>query len=284
MFLHEDVSLTARYGFLAEAQAKFGRTFNAVKFSKIYDLMPVALFVGCDNSFIQCCHGGMEPGYSAAELVSAEGPTRYELLGKLHRSDFLKQHPQLIPTMDATSRSEVERRLIDFLPTSPTTPDPIGFMWNDFYPLRDQPSLGYSIGRAFVFGRAATEQILLDSATAGEGPRTVPRVRAVFRAHQHASVPNPMMRRLLASDGVFRHWQDADELSDLDHSIGRLRAALDQSVTRSIPDGSVWTFNVSPDSIYGAGLNYRTDTFGLLTVASRFDEWKLEVVNQMIPE
>lgn len=275
---HEDVSLTARYGFLAEAQAKFGRTFNAVKFSKIYDLMPVALYFGCGGDFIQCCHGGMEPGYSPAGLLSSGGPLRFELLGELRRAGFLEQNPQVRAGLDPGSRSELDARLVDFMPTSPATPDPIGFMWNDFYPLREQPSLGYTIGRAFLFGREAVRRILLAS-DSGAG-----RVRAVFRAHQHSSVPNPMMRRLLASDGVFRHWQEADDLAHLDHSVDDLAKTLDRAATRSIPDGSVWTFNVAPDTVYGEALNYRTDTTGLVTTAPGFEDWKLEVVEQVISE
>jgi hypothetical protein len=34
------------------------------------------------------------------------------------------------------------------------------------------------------------------------------RVRAVFRAHPHVRELNPLMSRLVACDGVFRHWQD----------------------------------------------------------------------------
>ena len=64
----------------------------------------------------------------------------------------------------------------------------------------------------------------------------------------------------------------------------RLRELLDQRATRPLVDGSVWTFNVAPDSVYGANLNYRFDTFGLVTTAESFSNWTLEVVNLMIPQ
>ena len=48
---HEDVTLVARYGFLAEGRAKFGRDFNAAKLLRAYDFLPVALYLGIGQAF-----------------------------------------------------------------------------------------------------------------------------------------------------------------------------------------------------------------------------------------
>ena len=58
-----------------------------------------------------------------------------------------------------------------------------------------------------------------------------------------------------------------------------LAKQLDTADERTIPSGSVWTFNVSPDSVYGEGCNYSFDAFGILKTAAAFTNWKLRVVN-----
>ena len=88
-----------------------------------------------------------------------------------------------------------------------------------------------------------------------------------------------MMRRLKASRGVFRHWQDDDSLELLDADETRLAKNLERSGERSIAPNSVWTFNVAPDSVYGEGCAFDFDTFGILKVAERFEDWKLAVTN-----
>lgn len=86
-----------------------------------------------------------------------------------------------------------------------------------------------------------------------------------------------MMNRLVASRGIFRHWQNND--SDRNATIPELAKVLETNATRPIPQGSVWTFNVAPDSYYGAGNRYTFDTFGISTTATKFTDWKLRVVN-----
>jgi hypothetical protein len=61
-----------------------------------------------------------------------------------------------------------------------------------------------------------------------------------------------------------------------------LARKIDVSDERHIPPLSVWTFNVVPDSVYGEACDYSFDTFGILTTAPAFEDWKLRVVNQTI--
>jgi hypothetical protein len=51
-----------------------------------------------------------------------------------------------------------------------------------------------------------------------------------------------------------------------------------------VPANSVWTFNVSPDSVYGDGCEFSFDTFGILTTAQSVDDWKLRVINLPVPK
>src|SRR5262249_53407060 len=43
---HEDFNIAARYGFLAELQAKYGQEANITKVMRSYDLMPVVIYLG----------------------------------------------------------------------------------------------------------------------------------------------------------------------------------------------------------------------------------------------
>jgi hypothetical protein len=149
-------------------------------------------------------------------------------------------------------------------------------MWNDFSILQGEPQFGIDPARALVYGDRLTQGLL------HHGGSATNKLRAVFRGHQQSSALNPMMRRLLASRGVFRHWQAEDKLAALTASAVELEKNLEHSAERSIPDGSVWTFNVAPDSVYGEGCNYRFDTFGILKTQKQFADWRLRVVNQTI--
>ncbi|PYI83455.1 MAG: hypothetical protein DME26_14935 [Verrucomicrobia bacterium] len=270
---HEDVRLAANYGFLAEGHAKYGAAFDAPKLCRLYDFLPTALYLGCGTNFIQCCHGGMEPGYSPGELLAASGETRFQLLGQLRQREFLQANSNRLGFLDKTSRAAAHQYYQDFTPTSPTTPAVLGFMWNDFTQIQGQPQYESDPGRAFVYGDRVTQFILNQTVTNAFA------LRAVFRAHQHSTVSNPMMRRLIASRGVFRHWQAKDGKTLIDAPAAKLREHLDQAEERTIPEGSVWTFNVAPDSPYGVGCDFDFDAFGILKVNRDFKDWRMRVVN-----
>jgi hypothetical protein len=78
---------------------------------------------------------------------------------------------------------------------------------------------------------------------------------------------------------VFRLWQTADSAALKNATISQLSKVLERDEVRSIPPGSVWTFNVSPDSVYGEGCGYSFDAFGILKIARNFSDWRLRVVN-----
>jgi hypothetical protein len=270
---HEDVSLAARYGFLAEGQAKYGAGFDARAVMRLYDFLPVVLYLGCGDTFIQCNHGGMEPGYDPGALLDAPDGVRYEFLGELKQAQFVKAHPLWVATLPKPSRRIAEGVLKDFLPVSPTEPAVLGFMWNDFSVVAGEADLAIDPGRAFIYGPTVTRLLLEQASTSRR------RVHAVFRAHQHANTLTPMMRRLKASRGIFRHWQQTDALEWLDADPTALAARLETAEQRPIPPSSVWTFNVSPDSLYGEGCDFDFDTFGILTTAEAVEDWRVRVVN-----
>jgi hypothetical protein len=272
---HEDVSLVARYGFLAEAQAKFGPGLNAPKLLRAYDFLPVSLYLGWGGEYVQLCHGGMEPGYSPALLLNAPGTNRYQLLGPLPQATFLNAHPDWLAD-EPDARSVARQYLRDFTPVAPTSPAVLGFMWNDFTVFRDEPGFAFNPDRAFVYGRTAVQYLLEQAGSGGA------KLRAVIRGHQHAGMPDPLMRRLVASQGLFRHWQETNSLAARNAGRAPLARQLESGLTRRLPEHSVWTFNVAPDSVYGAGCDFDFATFGVLHLAPEFKDWQIDVVTVVV--
>lgn len=266
---HEDFHLAIRYGFLDELRLKYGQDADIMKVMRTYDLMPVVHYVGTGDDFLQMNHGGMEPGYDPRGLLAAEGATRFQLIGKLRQKAYHQARPGWLGD-DPDVAAVAEEHLRDFDPDSPTSPRTLGFLWNDFTVFADEPALGFD--RSLVFGAGPTRRILTDAST------DKVKVRAVVRAHQHSGAPNPLMSRLVASDGLFRHWQETETKADAGKSVKEIRLGLRPEETRPIPDGSVWTFNVAPDSGYGVGCGFDFATFGLLAPAASFKDWRMTVV------
>ncbi|HTD68221.1 MAG TPA: metallophosphoesterase [Candidatus Limnocylindria bacterium] len=269
---HEEVSLQLRYGFVAEGRAKYGASFDAAKVERAYDFFPVVIYTGSGDNFIQCNHGGMEPGFAPGALLDS-ATASFQFLGILEQKKFSAAHPEWLADADNESRRTAAKFLRDFHPTDPLSPVTLGFMWNDFTVVADEPQLAFNPERSFIYGARATQFLLRNTGTKTK------QVQAVFRGHQHSSAPNPMMRRLVASRGVFRHWQDSDSPALLNVSVKKLATVLEQDGVRSIPPHSVWTFNVSPDSVYGEACGFDFDAFGILKIAGQISDWRLQVVN-----
>jgi len=276
---HEDFKMTATYGFLREGRMKYGRAFNPTSLWRMYDFLPVVIYLGVGSNYIQCNHGGMEPGYDPKSLLNAAQPIAFQLLGEINQKTFAKEHPKWLSNASAETKAMTDEKLSDFRPRSPISPNPIGFMWNDFFVFKDDPTLGFNSSRlAFNHGQASTEYLL--SVASSDAAK----LRAVFRAHQHSRVPNPAMNRIVASNGAFRHWQATDSSKQANVNRKTLQQIIDHTPERSVPEGSVWTFNVSPDSLYGEGNNYSFDTIGVLTTTKAFADWRLKVVNVPVPQ
>jgi hypothetical protein len=270
---HEDVSLAARYGFIAEGNAKYGRDFDAQRVLRLYDFFPVALYLACEANAVQCNHGGLEPGFDPRPLLDAPEFIQFQFLGSLRQETFLQNNQAWARTLAPREQRLAANSLMDFQPATPTTPSLIGFMWNDFTVVPGEPDFQHDPARAFVYGQRATKYFLEHSSGAAR------QLQAVFRAHQHSTVLNPLMQRLKISGGVFRHWQENDSPKLLNANPSALAAKLDGAEVRLIPPHSVWTFNVSPDTVYGEGCGFDFDSFGILATAANFGDWRLRVVN-----
>ncbi len=263
---HEDALLISRYGFLAEGRSKYGADFDIVKILRAYDFLPVVTYVGHGADWVQLNHGGMEPGFDPTPLLAASGTNRFQMLGELRQTAWLEKKPEWT-RMEPAAAAEARRHLRDFRPEAPTVPTVLGFMWNDYTVFGSEPAFANNPDRAFVYGRAAVIDLL---GRAGGGTN---RLHAVFRAHQHSGVPNPLMRRLVASRGLYRHWQE-DPVATTE-TLPAVPTETD--AVRGVPEGSVWTLNVSPDSVYGQGNGFTFATAHILEIGARFPDWKVHL-------
>jgi hypothetical protein len=269
---HEDISLVARYGFLAEGQAKYGADFDAAKVVRFHDFLPAAVYLGTGNDVVQLCHGGVEPGFDPRPLLQSERTNAFQRIVELKQQVYLATKPAWAQN-DAAAGAEAAKWFRDFRPQSPISPSVIGFMWNDFTVFSGETAFANNPERASIYGKAAVTHILQTQSA----PAT--RVHGVIRAHQHSGVPNPIMRRLMASRGAFRHWQEAAEPTG-----DRFEAStLETGASRPIPEGSVWTLNVSPDSVYGQGNGFTFATVVILQTAPAFADWRLSVDTVEVP-
>jgi hypothetical protein len=266
---HEDFDLAARYGFLDELRGKYGTDANITKLMRAYDLLPVVVYLGTGKDFLQVNHGGMEPGYDPRALLAAPGNTRFQLLGELKQKTYAAARKDWLGN-DPAARDFAAEQLADFTPETPSTPRMIGFMWNDFSVFRDEPQLGYV--RSLVFGPVPTRQILADASTEQI------RVHGVIRAHQHSGVLNPLMSRLVACGGVYRHWQMNEDSSNAASSVEAIREKLIATTGETLPEGSVWTLNVSPDSVYGIGCGFNFAAAAVLNLAPEFKDWRISTL------
>ncbi len=275
---HEDFRMIQRYGFDYELVRKYGDDYKLEEISRLYDFLPVVLYLGCGRNYVQCNHGGMEPGYDPSALLAAPGTKDFQLLGDLKRLDFLHAKPEFRQMVPRDSQRYLQLLYQNVTPTSPTDPDLMGFMWADFAIQTNEPALRWDDTRpGWKFGKAGTK-VLLDHASS-KGPK----LRAVIRAHQHSSQLNMIMRRLIAGNGVFRHWQKADTQKLAAARVKDLREPLESEEVRKLVDGAVYTLNVSPDSRYGEECGYDFDTVAIVKVANRFEDWQMRVVNVKVP-
>lgn len=307
---HEDFDLTSRYGFAEEIIRKYAdpkaldlffdnwsqyssKSTFAGKYSlflkqhrslasrdeiilvrlihRIYDLMPVALYLGVPSTdgtinVMQCCHGGMEHGYVPEQLLANQTPHAYEFLPSLLKpSDkLLQDHRFLTLPGEFFSYRSFDQHYSD-----------IGFMWNDFHVDPMLPTT-YNPNRGWSFGKDITAALLEKQST----PQA--KIRGVLRAHQHGSMDVPMMQSIYdvhnqtpAHKGISKLWKQRGE---------------SKFNTNQVWDNMVITFGVGPDNaIFNPLLpsgrhTLSTHTFGILTTAPRYEDWRLDVITFKFPE
>lgn len=302
---HEDVKISSHFGFKEEVFHKFNddnvQGLRYQRISRMNDFLPVVLYVGCQDTqnslksplqpnlklfvtnYLQCCHGGLEVGYDP-KLFLDNHKTMYQMLGLLHRRTFIHNFHQYCDTqagwtgwaqsflrnnqfqeMKKWWDSVAGRFQDNILLTKPTDAFNLGFMWNDF-DVSNTVQVHYENGRGMYYGKEVTEKILdIQSSVRSK-------ICGVFRAHQHGE--DEMMNCLKRNHGVFKLWSSDDAV------VAQDSQSMDNF--RTLIGGSVWTFNVGADSVYGAQFGFNFDAYARLVVQEQLQDWKLQVFNTIV--
>jgi hypothetical protein len=310
---HEDLRISEKYGFKEEVLKKFddkdGLKHKTI--SRMNDLLPVVLYVGCQDTasnftnYLQCCHGGLEIGYDPKPFLDNH-ETMYQLLGLLHQTSFVQKFiqdcnqqvsgvfrwlksfaikDQYLKMKEWWEQSwkNIHSHLADnrlLLEPSDGYSLALGFMWNDFEIANRHPVV-YEPKRGLSYGKELTEKILeLQSSDKSK-------IFGVFRAHQHGD--RAMMEALKYNSGVYKLWSftSDDVMNDRYWSHAEnivARDCADMTHCRTLIGGSVWTFNVGADSVYGNDFGFNFDAYGRLVVQQQLKDWNLQVFNTQIIE
>ena len=199
---HEDRLLNTVYGFKQELKTKYPHItqddLNDV--FRVYDCMPSVLYLGSGDThdFIQCCHGGMEIGYSPQALLSMPHQHAYHAIKSVARIEAVRELPSFLK--QEVIKKIPQQEITNFEPLEPTKPCTLGFLWNDFIERPENYSsalIDYAQGRGWVFGKQLTAHLLTKQSSQNI------RIRAVFRAHQHHG---GMLKMLQQEKGIVTLW------------------------------------------------------------------------------
>lgn len=263
---HEDIVMN-KGDFSSELYGKFKKESHNLqrKINSMYQRLPLALYLGTignSKEFALCCHGGIEWGYNPEPLLSTTNFRAADWIKQLDRVKHIA-HLGCVKTAikDALKKHDPKYQAYEFSdgiqPTNPRTHTTNGFMWFDFNHVKDEPNticMDFEPKRSWKLGQTVAQTLMKKN-----------NIKCVFRAHQHGE--RDMMNLILnngkalpaADKGVSKLW-DTHGLQ-----AGQLK------------DGMVLTFCVSPGKAYGPFYGYTFDTFGMLHMATKFDDWRLDV-------
>ena len=272
---HEDSDICSYYGFQTELVKKGFTQEQIETVYRLYSLLPAALYLGCNKSFVQLCHGGLELGYLPTELLNATGSVEYEWITELNRfsvysqlseesraqiAPFIEAYPHIckdhmFPVANSTCDSWIGKE--KYIAT-------LGFMWSDFVALENKPTF-YKAHRGYAFNKNTTAELLALTNTGSN------KLCGILRAHQHNVDENdPMMRLLL----------NLDNKDEENKGIAKLWSS-NQQTGHKLWHNIVVTFNLSPNTIAGppstSWPGFDFDTIGELCTAEEFCDWTLRV-------
>lgn len=266
-------------GFINELVQKFGLGFRyggflsespAQRVARIYQYLPVCMFLGCQNNdggvdFVQCCHGGMEPLYNAQPLLESAQTDLNEWLDARIEKD--RSRVQCV--------HDKVRALLNQCGCNKKFCLNNGFQWNDFDFFNTHPdgTWEFRAGRGRLMHKKLATEILKHAGGKNN-------VWAVFRAHQHDG--NTVPHILKYGNGVYKLWSEKTvQAQDWGHKKGSGNVQWTGEAGKPVPleKYSVWTFNVAPcTGVYEKcdPKNFTYDTVARLTLQPGFDNWVLQ--------
>lgn len=186
---HEDCAINAAYGFDKELRNVFGLTdWKKAKklINRLYDYLPVVLFIGSYDTqgvlhCLQCCHGGLELGFNAYDLLHAPDTQTFQTITTLNRVNHAKY---LSPTIKKALLSccTLKNHTLSLADTAL-----LGYLWHDF--MVDSDGIIDTATGRWQYGSAITQEWLSLQSSA-----TV-QLHAVLRAHQHYGTMLEMLKK-----------------------------------------------------------------------------------------
>lgn len=279
---HEDKLINRAYGFAGELKAKFPQAKQDLIYN-MYNMLPVALYIGSGSDaidFIECCHGGKEIGFIPSTSFLCDTHIKYERIFSLERKSNMQLllskislSPDIAISPENIARGTNERIYLTDKRSFET--GDLGYLWSD-YIIEKNPQYKnkkYMIARgdrSYLYSKA-----LVTAINTHINSLIVPhKVVANFRAHQHDYDEKGMMGLILDREGKHPESKGVAKL-------WRTKKKQDAELWNNI----ICTFNVSPDSPYGADekTGFEFDTYALLKMGSHYpDDWQLHVIRNTI--
>lgn len=131
----------------------------------LYNLFPVALYIGCGTTLVLCVHGGLEFGFKPAQLLQEKDVAKkFMPIGKIMRATYKKELAAL--------KDIVLDDMDDF---EPRDIDTINFAFCDFSEYQIVPiQSNISRNAGFILGRSLVEELFKRDSLC-----------CVFRGHEH---------------------------------------------------------------------------------------------------
>lgn len=256
---HEDAYLNDFGGLCDELKVKYKEhhetIFNRVQ--KMYQFLPSALYLQCEQDGMIACHGGPEFGFAHAHaLLDAPSDEAYVLMNTFERkrlhdqaTEECKKHLEVLAKYDEEQLEDIER------------PKPLDncLHWADMaFRKKNDPRqcVTFDANRGWTITEKFNECILKRDST------PTCQLRGVLRAHQHSP---ETFKRILNEDG---------QSDSKDVGVAKLWLEEDQKQpAEKLWDNIVCTFCVAPRTQY----QLRMQTFGILTTAARYEDWNLQM-------
>ncbi|MBT3456442.1 hypothetical protein HN446_05250 [bacterium] len=254
---HEDTSVNKVWGFQKELFDKY--QIGTDELENVYKILPEVTFLGCQNSFVQLCHGGIELGYNPQDLLlfsNESSQISYQALtmadpsrgiyGNIDRTRVISELPE-------PWHGEVLSLGLNIdLPV-------FGFNTSDFF-------TKLKIGRGDVL--AATQpftKILFEKITRETPGATL---HSIFRGHQHSDSAT--------TEESFSGFNVFDE-SGL--HPGLLEPGRAPGIAFPIGSQTIYTLFSAPEAL---GANY--DCFVTIKTGPTYADWQLRIFEYYLDE
>ena len=204
---HEDLEINSNAPYIQgkphfhQQLVNFVRAHGADKFphmlfniiAHFYNMLPVAAFVGCNNEYIQCCHGGLEMRYDPTRLLEDSCAQACQAITQLVLPHTLRRDNTFMHLVEHLNMATAPLDLHEISPKN------IGFLWNDFNAQNSHLSV-HMYDRGLMVGRPLMEKMFNFYKT----PQVA--VKAVIRAHQHNNSMPFLIKPI--NTGVFSLWNN----------------------------------------------------------------------------